>query len=57
MNPRGIHICDGSQHEADEIIHKLVERGMLTKLKAYENNYLCRTDPKVKFFVQFSCVL
>uniref|UniRef100_A0A1I7XWP9 PEPCK_N domain-containing protein n=1 Tax=Steinernema glaseri TaxID=37863 RepID=A0A1I7XWP9_9BILA len=46
MRPRGIYICDGSQHEADEIIDKLVERGMLTQLTAYENNYLCRTDPK-----------
>uniref|UniRef100_A0AC34RBZ6 Phosphoenolpyruvate carboxykinase GTP-utilising N-terminal domain-containing protein n=1 Tax=Panagrolaimus sp. JU765 TaxID=591449 RepID=A0AC34RBZ6_9BILA len=44
--PRGIYICDGSQHEADEITHKLIERGMLTPLAAYENNYLCRTDPK-----------
>uniref|UniRef100_A0A1I7WNG2 PEPCK_N domain-containing protein n=1 Tax=Heterorhabditis bacteriophora TaxID=37862 RepID=A0A1I7WNG2_HETBA len=46
MRPRGIYICDGSQHEADEIIDKLVERGMLSPLKAYENNYICRTDPK-----------
>lgn len=44
--PRGIHICDGSEHEAQDIIHKLIERGMLTPLAAYENNYLCRTDPK-----------
>lgn len=44
--PRGIYICDGTQHEADEITAKLVERGMLTPLDAYENNYLCRTDPK-----------
>ncbi|KHJ92461.1 phosphoenolpyruvate carboxykinase [Oesophagostomum dentatum] len=46
MRPRGIYICDGSQHEADEIINKLIERGMLSPLKAYENNYICRTDPK-----------
>ncbi|KAJ1354969.1 hypothetical protein KIN20_012073 [Parelaphostrongylus tenuis] len=46
MRPRGIYICDGSQHEADEIIDKLIERGMLSPLKAYENNYICRTDPK-----------
>ncbi|KAI1721865.1 phosphoenolpyruvate carboxykinase [GTP] [Ditylenchus destructor] len=44
--PRGIFICDGTDHEADEIKHKLIERGMLTPLTAYENNYLCRTDPK-----------
>uniref|UniRef100_A0AC34FWT4 Phosphoenolpyruvate carboxykinase (GTP) n=1 Tax=Panagrolaimus sp. ES5 TaxID=591445 RepID=A0AC34FWT4_9BILA len=46
MRPRGIFICDGSQHEAEQIISKLIERGMLTPLAAYENNYLCRTDPK-----------
>lgn len=44
--PRGIFICDGSEHEAEEIISKLIERGQLTKLTAYENNYICRTDPK-----------
>lgn len=44
--PSGIFICDGSEHEAEEIIHKLIETGMLTPLAAYENNYLCRTDPK-----------
>uniref|UniRef100_A0A914WMX2 Phosphoenolpyruvate carboxykinase [GTP] n=1 Tax=Plectus sambesii TaxID=2011161 RepID=A0A914WMX2_9BILA len=46
MRPRGIYICDGSQHEADEITNKLIERGMLSPLKAYENNYICRTDPR-----------
>ncbi|CAD5218549.1 unnamed protein product [Bursaphelenchus okinawaensis] len=46
MRPRGIYICDGSEHEAEEITHKLIERGMLTELSAYEGNYLCRTDPK-----------
>ncbi|GMT19329.1 hypothetical protein PFISCL1PPCAC_10626 [Pristionchus fissidentatus] len=46
MNPAGIYICDGSQKEADDIVDKLVERGVLTPLKAYENNYLCRTDPR-----------
>uniref|UniRef100_A0A7E4URY4 Phosphoenolpyruvate carboxykinase [GTP] n=1 Tax=Panagrellus redivivus TaxID=6233 RepID=A0A7E4URY4_PANRE len=44
--PRGIYICDGTHAEAEEIKDKLVERGMLTQLSAYENNYLCRTDPK-----------
>jgi len=46
MRPRCIHICDGSQHEAEEIINKLIERGMLSPLKKYINNYICRTDPK-----------
>jgi phosphoenolpyruvate carboxykinase (GTP) len=46
MRPRGLYICDGSQHEADEIIHKLIERGMLSPLKKRENCFICRTDPK-----------
>lgn len=47
MRPRSIHICDGSEHEAELIIDKLIERGMISPLKAYKNNYICRTDPKV----------
>uniref|UniRef100_A0A8L8KC79 3-hydroxyisobutyryl-CoA hydrolase, mitochondrial n=1 Tax=Heligmosomoides polygyrus TaxID=6339 RepID=A0A8L8KC79_HELPZ len=43
---QGIYICDGSQHEANDIIGKSVERGLLSPLKAYENNYVCRTDPR-----------
>ncbi|XP_071173156.1 phosphoenolpyruvate carboxykinase [GTP]-like [Mytilus edulis] len=43
--PRALYICDGSKEESDEIIHKLVERGVLTELKKYENCFLCRTDP------------
>ncbi|XP_025076319.1 phosphoenolpyruvate carboxykinase [GTP]-like [Pomacea canaliculata] len=44
MNPRCVYICDGSEEEAHEITNKLLERGVLTKLK-YPNSYLCRTDP------------
>ncbi|ESO98228.1 hypothetical protein LOTGIDRAFT_203707 [Lottia gigantea] len=43
--PRAIYICDGSKPEADEVTHKLLERGTLTKLTKYEECYLCRTDP------------
>ncbi|VDM42593.1 unnamed protein product [Toxocara canis] len=46
MRPSGIHICDGSKAEAEQIIDKLVKRGMLSELKAYRNNYICRTDPQ-----------
>lgn len=46
LKPRCIYICDGSEEEANEIIHKLMERGTLTKLPKYENSYLCRTDPE-----------
>lgn len=45
-NPRGIYICDGSQDEAEMIIHKLEERQSMKKLTAYENNYIVRTDPQ-----------
>uniref|UniRef100_A0AC34QQ31 Phosphoenolpyruvate carboxykinase GTP-utilising N-terminal domain-containing protein n=1 Tax=Panagrolaimus sp. JU765 TaxID=591449 RepID=A0AC34QQ31_9BILA len=44
--PRGIYIVDGYQREADEFIRNLIEHGMLTLLAAYENNHLCRIDPK-----------
>lgn len=37
MTPRGIYICDGSEEEAHEIIHKLLERGTLEKLEKLEN--------------------
>lgn len=37
MTPRGIYLCDGSDEEADEIIHKLIERGTLTKLRKFKN--------------------
>uniref|UniRef100_A0A0M3HPW7 Phosphoenolpyruvate carboxykinase [GTP] n=1 Tax=Ascaris lumbricoides TaxID=6252 RepID=A0A0M3HPW7_ASCLU len=46
MKPSAIFICDGSQNEADELIARCVERGVLVPLKAYKNNYLCRTDPR-----------
>lgn len=46
MRAKGIYICDGSPAEGEEITRKLVELGMLSKLRAYDNNYICRTDPK-----------
>ena len=39
MKPRGVYICDGTQLEAEEILHKLEERGLLHKLTKYENWY------------------
>ena len=39
MQPSGIFICDGSQKEFQDIVDKLVERGVLTPLKAYEHKY------------------
>ena len=43
--PKGVHICDGSQDEAEGITEKLVQRGTLVKLNKMDNCYLCRTDP------------
>lgn len=47
MRPRCLNICDGSFHEAIQVIHKLEERGLLEKLKHPKWNtcYVCRTDP------------
>lgn len=47
--PRGVYICDGSEEEADMVTHKLLERGTLTRLTKYENNYICWTDPRVSW--------
>ncbi|UJR32745.1 hypothetical protein I4U23_020204 [Adineta vaga] len=44
--PRGVYICDGSDEEAEMVTLKLLERGTLTKLTKYENNYICWTDPR-----------
>ncbi|VDO25883.1 unnamed protein product [Onchocerca flexuosa] len=46
MKPKAVHICDGSKQEADQLIEQMINSGMLKKLKAYENNFLCRTDPR-----------
>ena len=43
--PRALYVCDGGEDEAFEIITKLKERGTLHELKAYENCFICRTDP------------
>lgn len=44
--PVKVHICDGSQEEADQLTRKLTKSGLLKPLKKYTNCYLCRTDPK-----------
>ncbi|VBB29225.1 unnamed protein product [Acanthocheilonema viteae] len=46
MTPKEVQICDGSKEEADQLIRQTIDAGMLRKLKAYENNYICRTDPR-----------
>lgn len=44
--PTGVFIVDGSPSEADQFTQELIASGNLKKLTAYENNYICRTDPK-----------
>ncbi|CAF2530902.1 unnamed protein product [Rotaria sp. Silwood2] len=44
--PRDVHICDGSEEEAETATKMLVEIGQLSPLKKYENCYICRTDPR-----------
>jgi phosphoenolpyruvate carboxykinase (GTP) len=46
MRPRCIYICDGSEHEAEEIKHKLIERGSLAPLTKMDNCHIVRTDPR-----------
>lgn len=46
MKPKAIYICDGTQQEKEEIIATCVESGLLKPLKAYNKNYICRTDPR-----------
>ncbi|CAH1780761.1 unnamed protein product [Owenia fusiformis] len=45
LTPRGLYICDGTVKEADEVVHKLLERGTLEPLEKLDNCFICRTDP------------
>ncbi|KAL7055112.1 hypothetical protein AAHC03_024328 [Spirometra sp. Aus1] len=44
--PKDLFICDGGKAEADLITEQLIKGGTLARLTAYENNYICCTDPK-----------
>lgn len=43
---KDIHICDGSETERRRLLELMVERGILSPLKKYENCWLSRTDPR-----------
>nr|CDS27807.1 phosphoenolpyruvate carboxykinase [Hymenolepis microstoma] len=43
--PKDVYICDGSKAEADKVTENLIAAGQLRRLKKYENNYICCTDP------------
>ncbi|CAL8070758.1 unnamed protein product [Calicophoron daubneyi] len=44
--PKALYIFDGSKRDADELIKSMCAEGVLQPLRAYENNYICRTNPK-----------
>lgn len=44
--PDSVHICDGSDEEALELINKLRKSGCLFDLKKRKNCYLVRSNPK-----------
>ncbi|CAF3476632.1 unnamed protein product [Rotaria sp. Silwood1] len=44
--PHTVHICDGSEEEAEMVTKMLVKSGQLSPLPKYENCYICRTDPR-----------
>ncbi|CAJ0573795.1 unnamed protein product, partial [Mesorhabditis spiculigera] len=45
MTPSAIFICNGSVHEADEMIGILTKQGIMEPLSSYQNVHLVRTDP------------
>lgn len=44
--PAAVHICDGSDSEAQMLADVLIKSGTFTKLEKHENCYLARTDPR-----------
>ncbi|VDM43788.1 unnamed protein product [Toxocara canis] len=55
MKPKDIYIVDGSIEQIQEIKKRLIDDKMMFPLKAYENNWIVRTDPKV--FFEFDVVV
>lgn len=46
MKPTGIFICDGSVTEQKSLIAQMEKNGAIHALKAYDNNWIVRTDPR-----------
>lgn len=57
MRPKDIYIVDGSREQIEEIKKQLIKDKMMFPLKAYENNWIVRTDPKVIFHFLAAIVL
>lgn len=43
--PNNVHICDGSENEAKNLIDLMIKMGTLSPLKKFNNCFLARTDP------------
>jgi len=46
MTPTGIYVCDGTKADMEYLIAELGKEGGIKPLKAYENNWIVRTDPR-----------
>ncbi|MFH4981253.1 hypothetical protein AB6A40_007962 [Gnathostoma spinigerum] len=46
MRPTDIVICDGSDQQVADLKKILIDAKMMAPLKAYENNWIVRTDPQ-----------
>lgn len=44
--PLSVHICDGSEEEAETLARLLVHKGLFVPLKQRPNSFWCHTDPK-----------
>jgi phosphoenolpyruvate carboxykinase (GTP) len=44
--PDAVHLCDGSQEEADRLCQEMVASGTFTQLKGRPNSFLARSDPE-----------
>lgn len=44
--PANVHVCDGSEAEAEKFVQKLLDAGTIEKIPQRPNSYLARSDPK-----------
>jgi phosphoenolpyruvate carboxykinase (GTP) len=45
-NCKAVHVCDGSELEREWLIKQMASQNIITPLKAHENCWLARTDPR-----------
>lgn len=46
LQPKAVHLCNGSQEESDRLCQELVDKGVFTPLKKRPGSYWCHSDPK-----------